>query len=55
MSTTYKKQKLVTSQHDWYNVLPSYQETMNLNLYEQHFSYVNDMEKYSHSYPILKF
>jgi hypothetical protein len=28
----------------------SYQETMNLNLYEQHFSYVNDMEKYSHSF-----
>jgi hypothetical protein len=25
----------------------SYQETMNLNMYEQHFSYVNDMEKYS--------
>jgi hypothetical protein len=24
-----------------------YQETMNLNLYEDHFSYVNDMEKYS--------
>ena len=28
----------------------SYQETMNLNLYEDHFSYVNDMEKYSHSF-----
>ena len=27
-----------------------YQETMNLNLYEQHFNYVNDMEKYSHSF-----
>ena len=26
----------------------SYQETMNLNLYEQHFSYVSDLEKYSH-------
>jgi hypothetical protein len=23
---------------------------MNLNLYEDHFSYVNDMEKYSHSF-----
>jgi hypothetical protein len=23
----------------------SYQETMNLNLYEDHFSYVSDMEK----------
>jgi len=33
----------------------SFEDTMNLNLYEQHFSYVNDMEKYSHSYPILKF
>ena len=30
--------------------LNSYQETMNLNLYEDHFSYVSDMEKYSHSY-----
>ena len=28
----------------------SHQETMNLNLYEDHFSYVNDMEKYSHSF-----
>ena len=28
----------------------SYQETMNLNLYEQHFSYVSNMEKYSHSF-----
>ena len=28
----------------------SYQETMNFNLYEQHFSYVSDMEKYSYSY-----
>ena len=28
----------------------SYQETMNLNLYEDHFRYVNDMEKYSHSF-----
>jgi hypothetical protein len=28
----------------------SYQETMNLNLYEDHFSYVSDMEKYSHSF-----
>jgi len=28
----------------------SYQETMNLNLYEDHFSYVNDMEKYRHSF-----
>ena len=28
----------------------SYQETMNLNLYEQHFNYVSNMEKYSHSY-----
>lgn len=27
-----KKQKLVRSQHDWYDVLPSYQETMNLNM-----------------------
>jgi hypothetical protein len=32
----------------------SYQETMNLNLYEDHFSYVNDMEKYSHSFLCLK-
>ena len=23
---------------------------MNLNLYEDHFSYVNDMEKYNHSF-----
>jgi len=28
----------------------SYKETMNLNLFEDHFSYVNDMEKYSHSF-----
>jgi hypothetical protein len=28
----------------------SYQETMNLNLYEQSFSYVSDMEKYSQSF-----
>ena len=28
----------------------SYQETMNLNLYGQSFSYVSDMEKYSHSF-----
>jgi hypothetical protein len=28
----------------------SYQETMTLNLYEQRFSYVSDMEKYSHSF-----
>jgi hypothetical protein len=28
----------------------SYQETMNLNLHEDHFRYVNDMEKYSHSF-----
>jgi len=28
----------------------SYQETMNLNLYEDHFSYVSDMVKYSHSF-----
>ena len=28
----------------------NYQETMNLNLYEDHFSYVNDMEKCSHSF-----
>jgi hypothetical protein len=28
----------------------SHQETMNLNLYEDHFSYINDMEKYSHSF-----
>ena len=28
----------------------SYQETMNLNMYEDHFSYVNDMEKYSDSF-----
>jgi hypothetical protein len=27
-----------------------YDDTMNLNLYEQHFSYVSNMEKYSHSY-----
>jgi hypothetical protein len=27
---------------------------MNLNLYEDHFSYVSDMEKYSQSYPCLK-
>ena len=27
-----------------------YQETMNLNLYEDHFSCANDMEKYSHSF-----
>ena len=32
----------------------SYQETMNLNLYEQHFSYVSDMEKYNHSFLCLK-
>jgi hypothetical protein len=30
--------------------LNSYQESMNLNLYEDHFSYVSDIEKYSHSY-----
>ena len=28
----------------------SYQGTMNLNLYEQHFSYVSNMAKYSHSF-----
>ena len=27
-----------------------YDDTMNLNLCEQHFSYVSNMEKYSHSY-----
>jgi hypothetical protein len=27
-----------------------YDVTMNLNLYEQHFSYASNMEKYSHSY-----
>jgi hypothetical protein len=31
----------------------SYQETMNLNLYEDHFSYVNDMEKYS-QFPVFQ-
>jgi hypothetical protein len=31
-----------------------YDDTMNLNLYEQHFSYVSNMEKYSHSYLCLK-
>jgi hypothetical protein len=43
MSTTYKKQKQVTSQLGWYNVLPSYQETINLNLYDDHFSYVSNI------------
>jgi hypothetical protein len=28
----------------------SFQDKMNLNLYEQHFSYVSNMVKYSHSY-----
>ena len=28
----------------------SFEDTMNLNLCEQHFSYVSNMEKYSHSY-----
>jgi hypothetical protein len=28
----------------------SFEDTMNLNLYEDHFSYVSDMEKYSDSY-----
>jgi hypothetical protein len=28
----------------------SYQATMNLNLYEDHFSYVSNIEKYSHSF-----
>jgi hypothetical protein len=28
----------------------SFEDTMNLNLYEDHVSYVSDMEKYSHSY-----
>jgi hypothetical protein len=28
----------------------SFKDTMNLNLYEDHFSYVSDMEKYTHSY-----
>jgi hypothetical protein len=32
----------------------SFEDTMNLKLYEDHFSYVSDMEKYSHSYPCLK-
>ena len=32
----------------------SFEDTMNLNLYEDHFSYVSDMEKYSQSYPCLK-
>ena len=32
----------------------SFEDTMNLNLYEDHFSYGSDMEKYSHSYPCLK-
>jgi hypothetical protein len=28
----------------------SFEDTMNLNMYEQHFSYVSNMKKYSHSY-----
>ena len=32
----------------------SFEDTMNLNLHEDHFSYISDMEKYSHSYPCLK-
>ena len=28
----------------------SFEDTMNLNLYEDHFSYVSDMVKYSQSY-----
>ena len=28
----------------------SFEDTMNLNFYEDHFSYVSDMEKYSHNY-----
>jgi len=32
----------------------SFEDTMNLNLYEDHFSYVSDMEKYSHNYPCSK-
>jgi hypothetical protein len=32
----------------------TFEDTMNLNLYEDHFSYGSDMEKYSHSYPCLK-
>ena len=28
----------------------SFEDTMNLNLYEQHFSYVSNKKKYSHSY-----
>jgi hypothetical protein len=31
----------------------NYQETMNLNLYEQHFSYVSDMEKYN-QFPVFE-
>ena len=27
-----------------------YEDTMNLNLYEQHFSYIKDLRSYSHSY-----
>jgi hypothetical protein len=27
-----------------------YDDTMNLNLYEQHFSYIKDLRSYSHSY-----
>ena len=32
----------------------SFEDTTNLNLHEDHFSYVSNMEKYSHSYPCLK-
>ena len=32
----------------------SFEDTLNLNMHEDHFSYVSNMEKYSHSYPCLK-
>jgi len=32
----------------------SFDNTMNLNLHDNHFSYVRDMDKYSHSYSCSK-
>jgi hypothetical protein len=31
-----------------------YQDTMNLNLYEDHFSYVSDMEKVQQQFPVFQ-
>ena len=51
MSTTYKKQKLVTSQHDWYDFLPTV--TRRPSIWTCTSSYVSDMEKYS-QFPVFE-